>query len=86
MRSAIAYHFPFIADRTLWPFRADSSHFDQLPGRRASLLFTARAYQRPEYAALWRKLPPDPAALDIQQTMPIRQPLLWVRQPPLALG
>ena len=81
MRSAIAYHFPFIADRTLWPFRADVTHFDELPGRRASLLLTARAYQRPEYAALWKKLPPDPATLDILRTMPIHQPLLWVRQP-----
>ena len=82
MRSAIAYHFPFIADRGLWPFRADSAHFDQLPARRASLLFSARAYQRPEYAALWRTLPPDPASLEVLRTLPIHQPLLWVRQPP----
>jgi hypothetical protein len=81
MRSAIAYHFPFIADRTRWPFRADNAHFDQLPGRRASLLFTARAYQRPEYAALWKTLPPDPASPEVLRTIPIHQPLLWVQQP-----
>jgi hypothetical protein len=80
MRSAIAYHFPFIADRARWPFRADATHFDQLPARRASLLFCARAYQRPEYAALWKTLPPDPAAPDILRTLPLHQPLLWVRQ------
>ncbi len=82
MRSAIAYHFPFIADRSLWPYRADAQHFDQLPTRRVSLLFTARAYQRPEYAALWKALPPDPVEPDILRTLPIHQPLLWVRQPP----
>ncbi|MGA1980976.1 MAG: alginate lyase family protein [Acidobacteriaceae bacterium] len=82
MRSAIAYHFPFIADRAAWPYRADRQHFDELPGRRASLLFTARAYQRPEYAALWKTLPPDPPDPEIQRTLPIHQPLLWVRQPP----
>jgi hypothetical protein len=81
MRSAIAYHFPFIADRTLWPFRADRQHFDELPGRRASLLFSARAYQRPEYATLWKTLPPDPPDPEILRTIPIHQPLLWVRQP-----
>jgi hypothetical protein len=84
MRSAIAYHFPFIADRAMWPFRADRQHFDELPGRRASLLFTARAYQRPEYAALWKTLRPDPPDPEIQRTLPIHQPLLWVRQPPRA--
>jgi len=82
MRAAIAYHFPFIADRKVWPFRADQTHFDQLPGRRASLLFAAHAYQRPEYAALWKTLPPDPAAPDILRTLPVHQPLLWVREPP----
>ena len=84
MRSVIAYHFPFIADRSRWPFRADVAHFDQLPGRRVSLLFTARAYQRPEYAALWKTLPADPPSNEILRTMPIHQPLLWVRQPPRA--
>jgi hypothetical protein len=81
MRSAIAYHFPFIADRAQWPFRSDATYFNELPGRRASLLFTAHVYQRPEYAALWTKLPPDPPAAEVLRTMPIHQPLLWVRQP-----
>jgi hypothetical protein len=84
MRSAIAYHFPFIADRGLWPFRADAAHFADLPGRRPSLLFTARPYQRPEYAALWLKLPPDPPSPDVLRSIPIHQPLLWMRQPPRA--
>ena len=86
MRGAIAYHFPFIADRGKWPFRADSAHFEELPGRRASLLFAARVYQRPEYAALWKTLPPDPVDLEILRTIPIHQPLLWVRQPPYRAG
>jgi hypothetical protein len=81
MRSAIAYHFPFIADRAQWPFRSDATHFKEMPGRRASLLFTAHVYQRPEYAALWTKLPPDPPSAEVLRTIPIHQPLLWVRQP-----
>ena len=82
MRSAIAYHFPFILERDRWPFRADAQHFSELPARRASLLFAARAYQRPEYAALWKTLPPDPPTPDVLRTLPIHQPLLWVREPP----
>ena len=81
MRSAIAYHFPFMADRSYWPFRADAQHFDRLPARRISLLLSARAYRRPEYAALWKTLPPDPAEPDILRTLPIHQPLLWADQP-----
>ena len=81
MRSAIAFHFPFIADRSTWPYRADADHFKELPARRVSLLLCARPYERPEYAALWKTLSPDPPTPVILRTLPIHQPLLWVRQP-----
>ena len=82
MRSAIAYHFPFMEDRAHWPFRADVSHFSELPGRRVSLLLSARAYQRPEYATVWTRLQADPPSVDVLRSMPIHQPLLWVRPAP----
>jgi hypothetical protein len=81
MRSVIAKHFPYIADRGKWPYPADVTHFNDLPVRPPSLLFAARAYSRPEYADLWRRLPADPAVAELQQTFPIRQPLLWVTRP-----
>ncbi len=83
MRVAMARDVPFIRDRGAWPYRADASHFADLPGRRPSLLFAARAYQRPEYASLWASLRPDPASPEIMHSFPIRQPLLWVTRPPL---
>jgi len=82
MRAAVAFHFPFIANRARWPYRADNVNFSQLPSRRESLLLAAHVYQRPEYAALWKTLPPDPASPEVLRTIPIHQPLLWVRQPP----
>jgi hypothetical protein len=85
MRSAIAYLFPFIADRSMWPFKADAQHFTELPGRRVSLLLAAHAYERPEYASVWKTLPADLSSPELQRTMPIHQPLLWVRQPQHAL-
>ncbi len=82
MRVAVARLVPFIRDRAAWPYRADATHFADLPGRRPSLLFAARAYQRPEYATLWTSLRPDPASPEILHSFPIRQPLLWVTRPP----
>jgi hypothetical protein len=78
MRVAIARHAPYIENRGIWPYKADSRFFSELPCRRPSLLFAARAYQRPEYATLWRSLNPDPTNPVILRTFPIRQPLLWV--------
>jgi hypothetical protein len=81
MRTVIARMYPYILDRGMWPYRADATHFNDLPIRPPSLLFAARAYNRPEYAELWKKLKPDPALPELQRTFPIRQPLLWVTRP-----
>jgi hypothetical protein len=81
MRSVIARHYPFIQNRGAWPYRADATHFNDLPLRRPSLLFAARAYVRPEYADLWQSLPADTTIPELQRTFPIRQPLLWVTRP-----
>jgi hypothetical protein len=81
MRSVIARLYPFILNRGAWPYRADASHFTDLPIRPPSLLFAARAYLRPEYADLWKTLPPDTTIPELQRTFPIRQPLLWVTRP-----
>jgi hypothetical protein len=81
MRAAIARHFPYIKNKGAWPYVADAMYFDDLPLRRPSLLFCARAYTRPEYADLWKTLPPDTTITALQRTLPIRQPLLWVTKP-----
>jgi hypothetical protein len=81
MRIVVAKLFPFISNRNSWPYRADAAFFTQLPLRRPALLFAARAYSRPEYADLWKALPPDTAIIELDRAFPIRQPLLWITRP-----
>lgn len=82
LRSAIARHVPWIADRTTWPYPADRAFFKQLPCRRPVLLLAARAFQRPDYATLWRQLTPaQPTDPTLLRLFPIRQPLLWTTHP-----
>lgn len=77
MRSVAAYLYPLILHPENWTYMADADHFMELPGPRPALLFAGRAYERPEYVALWRKLDPQPVPEDIGYSFPIRQPLLW---------
>ncbi len=87
VRAAIAFHYPAIANRAVWPYPADLTHFKDLPGRRISLLLAGRAYRHPEYVDLWRKLQPLPenTATEVLRTFAVTQPLLWFTQPkPLA--
>ena len=75
---AVAFVFPYIADKSKWPFAKDVEYFDDLPARRPSLLFAGVALRRPEYLDVWRRLDPDPKVPEVIRNMPIRQPLLWV--------
>lgn len=75
---AVAFLFPYIADKSKWPFAKDVEYFDDLPARRPSLLFVGEAMGRPQYVEVWKRLNPDPTVPEIIRNMPIRQPLLWV--------
>jgi hypothetical protein len=86
MRSAFAYHFPFLVNRAAWPYPADPVDFKLLPARRISLLLAGQAYRRPEYVDLWKSLAPLPenSASELRRSFPITQPLLWTAHPKTA--
>jgi hypothetical protein len=84
MRSVAAFLYPLIQDPAKWPWPADAEHFRELPGRRPALLFTGRAYSRPEYVDLWYTTP-DIIVPGLAASFPIRQPLLWTTPAPHGL-
>ncbi len=75
---AVAFMYPYIADKAKWPFAKDVEYFGDLPVRQPSLLFAGEALHKPEYIDLWKRLNPDPTVPEIIRNMPVRQPLLWV--------
>jgi len=83
MRSVAAYLYPAIQNRSRWPQIADPEYFRDLPGRRPALLFSGRAFDRPEYVDLYRSLAdPNNAPEPIAASFPISQPLLFLARAP----
>ena len=78
MARAVAWMYPYIADKSKWPKPPDVMYFDQWPVRQPSLQFAGLALNKPEFLALWRKLDPDPKVEEVIRNFPVRQPLLWV--------
>src|SRR6516162_5425122 len=74
MARAVAWMFPFLADKKKWPKEPDVMYFDQWPVRQPSLLFAGLALGKPEYLALWRKLDADPTVEEVLRNWPVRQP------------
>jgi hypothetical protein len=75
---AAEFLYPYLKDKSTWPYAKDVEHFDALPVRSPGLLFAGLACRQPRYIALWKTLNPDPSDKEIIRNFPIRQPLLWV--------
>jgi len=82
MRKGIEFIYPYIADKSKWPYAHDVLYWDEWPVRHPSLLFAGLAFQDPAYIRLWQCLEADPSTPEVIRNLPIRHPLLWVRTPP----
>jgi hypothetical protein len=78
VRQAVAFLFPFIADKASWPHKPDVMYHDEWPMRHASLLFAGLAFHESRYLDLWKKLPSDSVVEEVIRNYFVRQPVLWV--------
>ena len=78
MAKALAFMYPYIADKASWPKKPDVMYFDEWPIRHPSLLFGGLALKEPKYVALWKRLNPDPTVDEVIRNYPVRQPVLWL--------
>jgi hypothetical protein len=78
MAKAVAYMYPFLADKKTWPKPPDVMYDKEWPIAQPCLLFAGVALDRPEYLALWQKLDHDPVVEEVLRNWPVRQPVLWL--------
>jgi hypothetical protein len=78
LRTATAFLYPHLADKSRWPYPPDVQAWDGWPTRSPALLFAGLAYGEPRYLGLWRRLPADPSDEEVRRNLAITQPLLWV--------
>ena len=81
MRKVAAFMFPFIKNKSTWPYKHDVEYFDDFPVRQPSLLFASLAYGQADYFSLWKRLNADPTVPEVIRNFPVRQPLLWITKP-----
>lgn len=75
---AAEFIYPYLKNKSAWPYPKDVEHFDALPVRSPGLLFAGLACGRPQYLDLWKTMNPDPVDPEIIRNYPVRQPVLWV--------
>jgi len=80
MRLAMQFMFPYIKDKSSWPYAEDIQYWQHWPVRHSSLLFAGLAYANEDYLQQWQQLEPDPKTFEVIRNLPIRHPLLWVEE------
>jgi len=75
---AVAFLFPYIANKKTWPHKPDVMYHDEWPMRHSSLLFAGLALGESKYVDLWKTLPADSTVEEVIRNFFIRQPVLWV--------
>jgi hypothetical protein len=78
IKKAVAFLFPYIADKTKWPHKPDVMYYAEWPMRHPTLLFAGLAFGEQKYLDLWKKLPADSTVEEVIRNFFVRQPVLWV--------
>jgi len=76
---AIAYLYPFLADKSKWKLPPDVNAWEGWPARQPNLVFGGLMLSEQKYLDLWQKLPADPTDPEVQRNIGITQPLLWIK-------
>jgi hypothetical protein len=69
--------YPYLKDKTLWPYPHDVMHWESWPVAQPSLLFGAAAYANTAWLNTWKVLEHDPADEEVIRNLPVRHPLIW---------
>ena len=77
IRKAVAFLYPFLADKSKWTLKPDVQAWEGWPARQPSLLFAGRQFGETAYLDLWKKLPSDPSDPEVQRNIGVTQPVLW---------
>ena len=83
MKLGVEFLFPFIKDKSKWPYPSDVMYWDEWPVRHPLLLFAGKAYNNHEYISTWQTLDGYPGTREVLRNLPIRYPLIWLYDKPV---
>jgi hypothetical protein len=77
IRKGIEFLYPFVANKSKWPFAKDVMYWDNWPVAQPFLVFGAIAFQNQEWLNAWINLDHSPTTEEIIRNLPVRHPIIW---------
>jgi hypothetical protein len=78
LKLGMEFIFPYIENKSSWPYEKDVYIWEEWPVRQSCLLFAGMAYNNDEYIDLYLKLPADPTHPEVIRNLPVRHPIIWL--------
>lgn len=78
IKKGIEFLYPFLKDKSQWPYPHDVMHWESWPVAQPSLVFGASAYQQQQWLDTWKVLEHNPQDEEIIRNLPVRNPLIWL--------
>jgi hypothetical protein len=77
IRKGIEYLYPYVADKTMWPFKKDVMYWDEWPVAHPFLLFGANEFGVQPWYKTWSSLEHFPEVEEVIRNLPVRNPVIW---------
>ena len=78
LQKGMTFIYPFIADKSEWPYAKDIYIWEEWPVRQSCLLFAGLAYQNAGYIEAFLRLPANPVHPEVIRNLPVRHPAIWL--------
>lgn len=78
IKKAIAYLYPYVADKNKWPFQHDVMHWEEWPIAQPFLFMGAIAYGQQDWLDTWKQLNHLPTEQEVIRNLPVRNPIIWL--------
>jgi len=82
LKKGMEFIFPYIKDKSAWPYEKDIYIWELWPTRQSSLLLAGMAYQNQEYIDTYFNLPANPTHPEVIRNLPVRHPVIWLLNEP----
>jgi len=78
IKKGIEFLYPYLADKSKWPYQKDVMHWESWPVAQPSLLFGAQAFHKQDWFGTWKQAEHAPTNEEVIRNLPVRHPLIWI--------
>lgn len=77
IKKGIEFLYPYLADKSKWPYPKDVMYWEQWPVAQPALVFGANAFDNKVWLDTWKHLEHAPNVEEVIRNLPVRHPLIW---------